>query len=113
MRDYKNVKAPRRYRSTSSRPAVRRVETASKPKKNRGSVKGQLSAVLTVLVLGACCYGGWEGYRWFTHADMFCIAGVDVKGVRSMSDEHIREAATMFTGQNVFQVDLGAARGSG
>jgi cell division septal protein FtsQ len=57
----------------------------------------------------ALCYGGWEGYRWLTRAELFSIAGVDVKGVRSMSDENIRGVAAMFTGQNVFRVDLGAA----
>lgn len=109
MKDYKNVKVPRRYRSTSNRPAVRRVEAATGPKKRGGSVKGQLGAVLTALVTAALCYGGWEGYRWITHAEMFSIAGVDVKGVRSVSDENIRDVAAMFTGQNVFRVDLGAA----
>ncbi len=109
MRDYKNVKVPRRYRTTSNRPAVRRVETRTEPKRRSGSVKGQLGTVLTVLVTAALCYGVWEGYRWLTHAEMFSIAGVDVKGVRSMSDENIRDVATMFTGQNVFRVDLGDA----
>jgi cell division protein FtsQ len=40
---------------------------------------------------------------------MFSVAGVDVKGVRSMSDENIHDVAAMFTGQNVFHVDQGAA----
>lgn len=109
MRDYKNVKVPRKYRSAPNRTVVRRVEAATGPKKRSGSVTGQLGSVLTVLVTAALCYGGWEGYRWLTHAEMFSIAGVDVKGVRSMSDEDIRDVATMFTGQNVFRVDLGAA----
>ena len=109
MRDYKNVKVPRRYRSTSNRLAVRRVETGNGPKKRSRSVKGTLGTVITALMTAAICYGGWETYRWFTHADVFSIAGVDVKGVRSVSDEDIREVATMFTGQNVFRVDLGAA----
>lgn len=109
MRDYKNVKVPRRYRQTPNRTVVRRVEAGTGPKKRRGSVKGQLGSVLAALVTAALCYGGWEGYRWLTHAEMFSIAGVDVKGVRSMSDEDVRDVATMFTGQNVFRVDLGAA----
>jgi len=109
MRDYKNVKVPRKYRSTSNRIVVRRVETGHGPKKRRGSVKDTLGAVLTVLMTTALCYGGWEGYRWLTHAEMFSVAGVDVKGVRSVRDEDIREVAAMFTGQNVFRVDLGAA----
>ena len=109
MRDYKNVKVPRRYRQASNRPAVRRVTTGTGMKKRSASVKDTLGAVLTVLMMVALCYGGWEGYRWFTHAEMFTIAGVDVKGVRSVSDDDIREVATMFTGQNVFRVDLGAA----
>jgi len=109
MRDYKNVKVPRRYRSTSNRTVVRRVEMGPGPKKRSGSVKDTLGAVLTALMTAALCYGGWEGYRWFTHAEMFSVAGVDVKGVRSVSDEDIRDVATMFTGQNVFRVDLGDA----
>ena len=109
MKDYKNVKVPRRYRQASNRPAVRRVATGTGLKKRSASVKDTLGAVLTVLMTVALCYGGWEGYRWFTHAEMFTIAGVDVKGVRSVSDDDIREVATMFTGQNVFRVDLGAA----
>ena len=109
MRDYKNVKVPRRYRSTSNRPVVRRVETGTGLKKRSGSLKGRLGTVITALMTAALCYGGWEGYQWFTHAEMFSVAGVDVKGVRSMSDEDIRDVATMFTGQNVFRVDLGAA----
>jgi hypothetical protein len=109
MRDYKNVKVPRRYRSASNRTVVRRAATGTGPNKRSGSAKGALGALLTALMTAALCYGGWEGYRWFTHAEMFTIAGVDVKGVRSMRDEDIREVATMFTGQNVFRVDLGAA----
>ena len=109
MRDYKNVKVPRRYRSTSNRTVVRRVEMGPGRKKRSGSVKDTLGAVLTALMTAALCYGGWEGYQWFTRAEMFTIAGVDVKGVRSMGDEDIRGVATMFTGQNIFRVDLGGA----
>lgn len=109
MRDYKNVKVPRRYRSTTNRTVVRRAETRTGPKKRSGSIKETLGAVLTALMTAALCYGGWEGYRWLTHAELFNIAGVDVKGVRSMRDEHIRDVAAMFTGQNVFRVDPGAA----
>lgn len=109
MRDYKNVKVPRRYRSTSNRTAVRRVEMGPGRKKRSGSFKDTLGTVLTVLMTAALCYGGWEGYQWFTRAEMFTIAGVDVKGVRSVSDEDIRDVATMFTGQNIFRVDLGDA----
>jgi len=109
MRDYKNVKVPRSYRSTSNRTVVRRVETGPRPKKRGGTVKGQLGAILTVLITAALCYGGWAGYRWLTRAEMFSVAGVDVNGVRSMSDETLHDVAAMFTGQNVFRLDLGAA----
>jgi cell division protein FtsQ len=85
------------------------MATGTGLKKRSASVKETMGAVLTALVTVALCYGGWEGYRWFAHAEMFTIAGVDVKGVRSMSDENIRDVATIFTGQNVFRVDLGAA----
>jgi cell division protein FtsQ len=109
MRDYKHVKVPRGYRTTNRRAATKRFNTVPGPAKRRASAAGQLGTALALLLTAALCYGGWEAYRWFTHADLFQIAGVDVKGVRSVSEGEIRELAGMFTGQNIFGVDLGAA----
>jgi cell division protein FtsQ len=37
---------------------------------------------------------------------MFQIAGVDVKGVKQVSEADLKEIAGVFTGQNIFRVDL-------
>jgi len=109
MRDYKNVKVPRSYRTTNRRTTTKRVNVGRGPKKRGGIEKGAFGMVLAALLTAALCYGGWEGYRWLTHAELFQITGVDVRGVRSVSEREVRELAAMFTGQNVFHVDLGAA----
>ena len=109
MKDYKHVKVPRGYRTTNRRTTTRRVNTVVSPSK-RGSGGGNpAGSVIAVLLTAALCYGAWEGYRWLTRAEMFQIAGVDVKGVRSVSEDDIRELAKMFTGQNIFHVDLDTA----
>ena len=109
MRDYKNVKVPRSYRTTNRRTTTKRVNVGRGPVDHSGAGKNALGMALAVLLTTALCYGGWEGYRWFTTAEVFQIAGVDVQGVRSVSDAEVRELAGMFTGQNVFHVDLDAA----
>ena len=65
--------------------------------------------MLALLVTAALCYGAWEGYRWMSGAGMFQIAGVDVTGVREVSDDEVRALAALFTSQNIFHVDLDAA----
>lgn len=109
MKDYKNVKVPRGYSTTNRRTTKKRVNRARVPARRDGAEKGALGAVFAVLLTAALCYGGWEGYRWLTTAEVFHIAGVDVRGAHSVSDAEIRELAGMFTGQNVFRVDLDAA----
>jgi cell division protein FtsQ len=109
MRDYKHVKVPRGYRATNRRIVTKRVNTVSGPAKRRANAAGRLGTALALLLTAALGYGGWEAYQWFTHAELFQVAGVDVKGVRSVSEGEIRELAGMFTGQNIFGVDLGGA----
>ena len=109
MRDYKHVKVPKSYRVANRRTATKRVNVGRGHAKRGGAGKGALGMVLMALLAGAMCYGGWVGYRWLTHAEVFQIAGVDVRGVRSLSEAEVRDFAGMFTGQNVFRVDLEAA----
>ena len=109
MRDYKHVKVPRRYRSSNTRATAKRAVTGPASRGRGGSVGRSLRGVLAVLLAAAFGYGGWEGYQWVTHAELFQIAGVDVRGVRAVSDDEVRELAATFTGQNVFQADIGAA----
>ena len=109
MRDYKNVKVPRSYRTANRRTTTKRLNAGRGPARRSSAEKGALGAIFAVLLTAGLCYGGWEAYRWLTTAEMFQIAGVDVRGVRSVSDADIRELAGMFTGQNVFRVHLDAA----
>jgi len=109
MRDYKNVKVPRSYRTANRRTTTKRLNVGRGPARHSSAEKGALGAIFAVLLTAGLCYGGWEAYRWLTTAEMFQIAGVDVRGVRSVSDADIRELAGMFTGQNVFRVHLDAA----
>lgn len=110
MRDYKNVKVPRKYRTVTKRTVNRRVEVGPARGRGRGGrAKEVLVAMLSVAVTLALGYGAWTGYHWVTTAEVFQIAGVDVKGARKVSDQDIREAAALFTGQNVFRVDISEA----
>lgn len=110
MRDYKNVTVPRRYRTTkNSRATTRRVQAGPLRGSKRGGAKNALGTVLAAALTAALCYGAWAGYRWLTTSELFLIAGVDVKGTRRVTDEEVRGIAGAFTGQNVFQVDIGAA----
>ncbi len=110
MKDYKHVKVPRGYQTTNRRIAAKRVNAGRGFVTRGGAARaGAPGMVLAVVLAAAVCYCGWEGYRWLTSADMFQIAGVDVKGVRSMNDKEVRDLAAVFTGQNIFRVDLGAA----
>lgn len=109
MRDYKNVKVPKQYRTRSNRTAVKRV-TVSRGSKERSS--GPRQAILRFLIAAVIACGGyfgWLGYQWFAHAEVFQISGVDVKGVRRLSENEIRDIGGIFAGQNIFLVDIEAA----
>jgi cell division protein FtsQ len=113
MRDYKNVKVPRKYRSGTTRATVKRVDTGSRQWTGKRA-SGPKNVVLTLL-LWAVVAGGlwvtWQTYEIITHAEMFQIAGVDVKGVQELSDAELKSIVGPFTGQNIFRVDLEAAAG--
>ena len=110
MRDYKHVKVPRKHPPPRNRVVTRRVDTGT-AEKRRGPARqgGSLGAIMGIVLAAALCYGGWEAYRWLTTAELFQVAGVDVTGVRRVADRDVREIAALFTGQNIFRVDPGAA----
>lgn len=110
MRDYKNVKVPRRYRTTRRTTSATRAAVGPvRMKKRGGRLQEALVVTLSVLITLALSYGAWVGYRWLTTASLFQVAGVDVKGARQVSDEAIRGIAAQFTGQNIFRVDMDSA----
>jgi cell division septal protein FtsQ len=65
--------------------------------------------LLVIAVIAAGCWLGWQAYRVVTHAELFQIAGVDVKGVRQLGEADLKNIVGAFTGQNIFRVDLDAA----
>ncbi len=110
MRDYKNVRVPNRYRSRPARTSVKRAETRGMagPRNGGNVLRGFLQMLFAAAVAG-CCWGAWQGYDQLTHAEMFQIAGVDVKGVRELGDADLKAIVGPFTGQNIFKADLPAA----
>ncbi len=111
MRDYKNVKVPRSYRSNSKRVTVKRViagRSAGRSRSGRPVIIQIALQIITVILIAAGGSLAWKGYQTLLHAEMFQIAGVDVKGARQVSNTELREIAGVFTGQNIFRVDLEA-----
>jgi cell division septal protein FtsQ len=112
MRDYKNVKVPRKYRTRSTR-TVKRVDvsrTASKPAKAApGGGKTVLLNIFGFAAAGFFCWSCWHAYAWLTRSEIFQIARVDVRGVRLLADADLKKIVGEFTGQNIFRADLQAA----
>jgi cell division septal protein FtsQ len=112
MRDYKNVKVPRTYRTGSSRVTIKRVETGHglrRPEKSAGTFRSALLKLLIIGVLSGGAWLGWQAYRTVTQAELFQISGVDVKGVRRLDEADIKNIVGVFTGRNIFRADLTAA----
>ncbi len=106
MRDYKNVKVPRKYQSGGNRVTVKRVTAARSSPKRRTGFGGALVKGLAAAVIVLGSYLGWAAYQSLVRAEVFQIAGVDVHGVRQISEGEIKDMAAGFTGQNIFRVDL-------
>lgn len=110
MRDYKHVKVPRRYRTSASRTAIKRVEAG--PERGRRKAAGIKGRFLTMLLLMAAAGGlwlAWQGYRQLTQAETFQVSGVDVEGVHRVNGAELRSIVGDFRGQNIFRADLEAA----
>jgi len=111
MRDYKNVKVPKSYRSKANRTTVKRVrpERAARLQKSSAGLTNVLLKVMVVFLIVAGGVLAWQAYRTIMHADLFVISGVDIKGVKLLSDRDLKEIVGVFTGQNIFRADLSAA----
>lgn len=112
MRDYKNVKAPKKYRAETGRVSVKRVEAGRSRQRQRKHIPGIGNLLVNVAAMAAvtaCCWLGWQAYRFTTTAELFRISGVDVAGVRELGRADLQSIAAEFTGQNIFRVDLDAA----
>lgn len=110
MRDYKNVKVPRSYRSSSSnRKTVKRLDVgrgAGRSRTRGRGIKAVALKIVVVVLLAAVGWSVWQAYKTLLHAEMFQVAGVDVKGAQQVGEVELREIAGVFTGQNIFSADL-------
>src|ERR1700687_1193068 len=109
MRDYKNVKVPRSYRGSSSRSTRKRVMVGRATGRSRSGgprLKDVALQIITVVMIAAGGLLAWKAYQTLLHAEMFQIAGIDVKGAKQVSEAELRELSGVFTGQNIFRVDL-------
>jgi cell division septal protein FtsQ len=109
MRDYKNVKVPRSYRSSSNRKRVKRIAVGRGAGQSRTMGRGIKEVALKIIVvvlIAAVCWATWQAYKTLLHAEMFQIEGVDIKGAQHVSETELRKIAGVFTGQNIFSADL-------
>jgi cell division protein FtsQ len=112
MRDYKNVKVPRSYRSNLNRMSVKRIDAGRAVGRARTSGTGIRKIAMRIITIVLVVTGGLvagQVYKTLLHAEMFQIAGVDVKGVKHVSEADLREFTGVFTGRNIFSADLAAS----
>jgi cell division protein FtsQ len=109
VRDYKSVKVPRKYRKAAARTITTRVRVSRGSKRGTLKLGSIVAKSLIVALIFSGCYLGWMAYSWVVRADAFQIAGVDVTGVKHLSEGELKNIAGFFTGQNIFRVNLGEA----
>jgi cell division protein FtsQ len=112
MRDYKNVKVPKSFRSGPGRTSVKRVHAggaSARPKKSGGGIAGPLLKVAAAVLIAGAAFLAWQGYLATIRADVFIVSGVDVKGAKHLGENDLREIAGIFQGQNIFRADIDAA----
>jgi len=106
MKDYKNLKVHKSYRARENRTYVKRTYgSRALPRPSTGA----LFKIVTFIMLASTGFLLWQAYQAMMRADIFVVAGVDVKGVKRLGERDIREIVAIFTGQNIFRVDLAAA----
>src|SRR5271169_635902 len=112
MRDYKNVKVPGSYRGKLNRTRVKRVDVgrgAVRTVSRSAGIGGVLVKISVVVMLAGTGFLGWQVYQAIMHADALVVSGVDVKGIKQLSEADLRDIVAEFKGKNIFRVDLEAA----
>jgi len=112
MRDYKNVKVPRSYRGKSNWTRTKRVDVgrgAMRTGSRSTGIGGVIVKMAVVIMLVGAGFLGWQVYQVLVHADALVVSGVDIKGVKQLTEADLRDIVTAFKGQNIFRVDLEAA----
>ncbi|HUL00512.1 MAG TPA: FtsQ-type POTRA domain-containing protein [Nitrospirota bacterium] len=112
MRDYKNVRVPKKYRTQSNRVTVKRLElnrTTVRPYMNAKRVQNIALTTFVIMVIIAGSWIGWHVYREVMHAELFQISGVDVRGANQLDDANLKKIVGVFVNENIFRADLDAA----
>src|SRR4030067_2101916 len=109
MNDYKHVKVPKQYRPQSNRTTVKRVAVSRGFQARSSGNRQAILRFLVALLVAVGGYFGWMGYQWLAHAEVFQISGVDVKGVKRLTEDEIRDIGGIFAGQNIFLGGIDAA----
>jgi cell division septal protein FtsQ len=85
------------------------IRGARRSEQSTPDIKRLAVQFLVIIVIAAGGWLGWQLYREIMRADMFQVAGVDVKGVKQLGEAELREIVGTFRGQNIFRADLEAA----
>lgn len=72
-------------------------------------IGGVLVKISVVVMLAGTGFLGWQLYQAIMHADALVVSGVDVKGLKQLTEADLRDVVAEFKGQNIFRVDLEAA----
>lgn len=112
MRDYKHVTVPKSYRTRTTRSVTKRIRAerhSVRADDPSGGLTGALVKLVVVVMIAAAGFLGWQAYRTVMHAELFVIAGIDVRGAKELGERDLKELVNVFSGQNIFRVDLEAA----
>jgi len=109
MRDYKNVKVPRPYHDKSNLNRKTRVDVG-RGVLGRGSqppgIGNMFVKMAVVIMLTGAGFLGWQVYQAIMHADALVVSGVDITGVKHLTEKDLKDIVAAFAGQNIFRVDL-------
>jgi hypothetical protein len=109
MRDYKNVKVPKSFRSEARSKNTRRT-SVKRVTVNSGKKHGDLTGTLIRGMYLALAVGvivlAWQAYQSVVRADFFTVAGVDISGVKHLDRTELQQFADPFKGKNIFRLDV-------
>lgn len=106
MRDYKNVKVPRRYRTASTKTTVVRRASPAHRTASAGKTGSAVARLFLIVAILGGAYLGWIGYRWFAKSELFLIESVEIQGVQRLTEKDFTIFQEAFGGQNIFLVDM-------
>ncbi|HYA87886.1 MAG TPA: FtsQ-type POTRA domain-containing protein [Nitrospirota bacterium] len=103
---------PRSYLGKSNWTREMRVDVGRRAMQTGSrsvGIGGMIVKMAVVVMLAGTGFLGWQVYQMIVHADALVVSGVDIKGVKQLTQADLRDIVAAFTGQNIFRVDLEAA----